>query len=115
MEFTCRNSGICNLCSLLERARDYRRSKLWCCCALVSLLPRHYSRRFRLRFLPGSYISSHSHLQIYSDSMVGHRMPPGKNMDDYLTMLRSGMWRLSYKLSAEGKKRFFTEFLPLLH
>lgn len=42
-------------------------------------------------------------------------MPPGKNMDDYLTMFRSGMWRLYYRLSAEGKKRFFTEFLPLLH
>lgn len=42
-------------------------------------------------------------------------MPPGSNMDDYLTMLRSGMWRLNYRLSAEGKRRFFTEFLPLLH
>ena len=61
------------------------------------------------------YISSHSHLQVYSDRMVVHRMPPGKNMDDYLTMFRSGMWRLNYRLSAEGKKRFFTEFLPLLH
>ena len=35
-------------------------------------------------------------------------------MDDYLTILRSGMWRLNYQLSREGKKRFFTEFLPLL-
>jgi ribosomal protein S18 acetylase RimI-like enzyme len=42
-------------------------------------------------------------------------MPPGKNMDDWLTIWRSGMWRLSYKLSAEGRKRFFDEFLPLLH
>ncbi|MCJ1480622.1 hypothetical protein MMC06_000777 [Schaereria dolodes] len=42
-------------------------------------------------------------------------MPPGKNMDDWFTILRSGMWRLNYKLSVEGKKRFFTEFLPLLH
>lgn len=42
-------------------------------------------------------------------------MPPGKNMDDLYTILRSGLWRLNYKLSAEGKKRFFTEFLPLLH
>ena len=42
-------------------------------------------------------------------------MPPGKHMDDWLTILRSGMWRLNYKLSAEGKKRFFDEFLPLLH
>ncbi|KAK3070319.1 hypothetical protein LTR53_010670 [Teratosphaeriaceae sp. CCFEE 6253] len=42
-------------------------------------------------------------------------MPPGKNMDDYLTICRSGMWRLNWQLSAEGKKRFFEEFLPLLH
>ena len=42
-------------------------------------------------------------------------MPPGKTMDGWLTILRSGMWRLSYKLSGEGKKRFFNEFLPLLH
>lgn len=42
-------------------------------------------------------------------------MPPGKNMDDTLTILRSGMWRLAYKLSSEGKTRFFKEFLPLLH
>lgn len=42
-------------------------------------------------------------------------MPPGKNMDDMLTIFRSGMWRLNYKLSVEGKRRFFNEFLPLLH
>lgn len=36
-------------------------------------------------------------------------------MDDTLTMFRSGMWRLYYQLSREGKKRFFTEFLPLMH
>ena len=42
-------------------------------------------------------------------------MPPGSNMDDWYTILRSGMWRLNYKLSREGKTRFFTEFLPLLH
>lgn len=36
-------------------------------------------------------------------------------MDDLLTIFRSGMWRLNYQLSPEGKKRFFTEFLPLLH
>jgi ribosomal protein S18 acetylase RimI-like enzyme len=42
-------------------------------------------------------------------------MPPGKNMDDTLTVLRSGMWRLFYKLSSEGRARFFSEFLPLLH
>jgi hypothetical protein len=42
-------------------------------------------------------------------------MPPNKNMDDWWTILRSGMWRLLYKLSAEGKTRFYSEFLPLLH
>ena len=42
-------------------------------------------------------------------------MPPARNMDDLLTIFRSGMWRLNYKLSGEGKKRFFNEFLPLLH
>ncbi|OWP02750.1 hypothetical protein B2J93_88 [Marssonina coronariae] len=42
-------------------------------------------------------------------------MPPGKNADDLWTILRSGMWRLWYKLSSEGRKRFYDEFLPLLH
>ncbi|KAF2009982.1 hypothetical protein BU24DRAFT_356960 [Aaosphaeria arxii CBS 175.79] len=42
-------------------------------------------------------------------------MPPGQDMDDLWTVLRSGMWRLNYRLSAEGKRRFFNEFLPLLH
>jgi ribosomal protein S18 acetylase RimI-like enzyme len=46
---------------------------------------------------------------------VACRMPPGKSNDDFLTILRSGMWRLQYKLSPEGKRRFFSEFLPLLH
>lgn len=41
-------------------------------------------------------------------------MPPGKNIDDLLTICRSGMWRLYYKFSKEGKDRFFNEFLPLL-
>lgn len=36
-------------------------------------------------------------------------------MDDLWTILRSGMWRLLYKLSSEGRKRFYSEFLPLLH
>jgi len=42
-------------------------------------------------------------------------MPPGKENDDWLTIFRSGMWRLFYKLSTEGKIRFYKEFLPLLH
>lgn len=41
-------------------------------------------------------------------------MPPGKNIDDLLTIFRSGMWRLNWKLSKEGRTRFFQEFLPLL-
>lgn len=42
-------------------------------------------------------------------------MPPGQNMDDYLTIFRSGLWRLNFQLSKEGKTRFFDEFFPLLH
>lgn len=41
-------------------------------------------------------------------------MPPGSNTDSYPTLLRSGMWRLLYLLSPEGRARLFTEFLPLL-
>jgi ribosomal protein S18 acetylase RimI-like enzyme len=41
-------------------------------------------------------------------------LPPGKNIDDWWTILRSGMWRMNYRLSKEGKIRFFEEFLPLL-
>jgi len=43
------------------------------------------------------------------------RMPPGKNIDTLLTQLRSGLWRLHYQLSPEGRTRFFKEFLPVLH
>ena len=44
-------------------------------------------------------------------------MPPGQNMEDWLTCFRSGMWRLQFgfKFSAEGHKRYFREFMPLLH
>ncbi|OTB08166.1 hypothetical protein M426DRAFT_201956 [Hypoxylon sp. CI-4A] len=42
-------------------------------------------------------------------------MPPGKEMDDWLTVIRSGMWRLHYQLSAEGRKRYYQELLPVLH
>lgn len=41
-------------------------------------------------------------------------LPPGKNIDDWWTILRSGLWRMNYRLSKEGKIRFFEEFLPLL-
>ena len=36
-------------------------------------------------------------------------------MDDLPTIIRSGLWRLNYQLSREGRKRFFNEFFPLLH
>ncbi|KAI1749897.1 hypothetical protein F4782DRAFT_285519 [Xylaria castorea] len=42
-------------------------------------------------------------------------MPPGKDSDDWLTILRSGMWRLYYQLSAEGRRRYYDELLPVLH
>lgn len=42
-------------------------------------------------------------------------MPPGKEMDDLLTIMRSGMWRLYYQLSADGRKRYYNELLPVLH
>ncbi|KAH7349278.1 acetyltransferase [Plectosphaerella cucumerina] len=42
-------------------------------------------------------------------------LPPGKTNDDWWTILRSGMWRLYYQLSAEGRRRYYDEFLPLLH
>ncbi|KAI3318333.1 hypothetical protein HD806DRAFT_318687 [Xylariaceae sp. AK1471] len=42
-------------------------------------------------------------------------MPPGKDADDWLTILRSGMWRLYYQLSAEGRRRYYNELLPVLH
>ncbi|CUS15794.1 unnamed protein product [Tuber aestivum] len=45
----------------------------------------------------------------------GPRMPPGKNMDDWFTIFRSGMWRLWYKLTKEGKRRYFDEFMEILH
>ena len=41
-------------------------------------------------------------------------LPPGKNIDDWWTILRSGMWRLQFSLSKEGQERLFKEFLPLL-
>lgn len=41
-------------------------------------------------------------------------MPPGGDMDDWITFFRAGIWKLHWKLSSEGKKRFFKEFLPIL-
>ena len=47
----------------------------------------------------------------------GDRMPPGRDIDDWLTSFRSGMWRLEYgwKFSPEAHTRYFKEFVPLLH
>lgn len=42
-------------------------------------------------------------------------MPPDANMESILTLCRSGLWRLIYKLSPIGRQRFFWEFFPLLH
>ena len=42
-------------------------------------------------------------------------MGPGDNMDNFCTMLRSNMVSFNWKLSKEGRTRFFNEFLPLLH
>lgn len=42
-------------------------------------------------------------------------MPPGSTMDDWMTIIRSGMWRLYYQLTAGGRKRYYDELLPLLH
>ncbi|RSL50452.1 hypothetical protein CEP54_011914 [Fusarium duplospermum] len=42
-------------------------------------------------------------------------LPPGQQMDDWWTSLRSGMWRLYYQLSAEGRRRYYDEMLPVLN
>ncbi|KAI5463431.1 hypothetical protein BGZ63DRAFT_402740 [Mariannaea sp. PMI_226] len=40
-------------------------------------------------------------------------LPPGKQMEDWFTVLRSGMWRLWFQLSAEGRRRYFDEMTTL--
>lgn len=42
-------------------------------------------------------------------------MPPGSVDNGWLTILRSGMWRLYYQLTAEGWSRYYDELMPLLH
>ena len=42
-------------------------------------------------------------------------MPPGTSIEDFWTIFRSGLWRLFFQLSSEGRTRFYYEFLPLLH
>ena len=43
------------------------------------------------------------------------RLPPGRDLDGWWTSLRSGLWRLRYKLSPEAKRRYYGEIIPLLH
>jgi GNAT superfamily N-acetyltransferase len=43
-------------------------------------------------------------------------LPPGRDADSLRTFLRSGLWRLRWwRLSPEGRARFFDRFMPLLH
>ncbi|KAK3323507.1 hypothetical protein B0T19DRAFT_401829 [Cercophora scortea] len=42
-------------------------------------------------------------------------LAPGQDLDGWWTLLRSGLWRLYFQLSPEGKRRYFDEVLPLLH
>ncbi|KAH8879654.1 N-acetyltransferase-like protein [Thozetella sp. PMI_491] len=42
-------------------------------------------------------------------------VPPGKSLNSWWTVLRSGMWRLYFQLTPEAKKRYFDEVIPLLH
>ncbi|EAQ88021.1 hypothetical protein CHGG_04640 [Chaetomium globosum CBS 148.51] len=37
---------------------------------------------------------------------------PGKHLDSWWTQLRSGMWRMYFQLSPEGRKRYFDEIVP---
>ena len=43
------------------------------------------------------------------------RLPPATDADGWWTVLRSGLWRMYYMLSVEGRKRYYDELLPLLH
>ena len=42
-------------------------------------------------------------------------MPPGKEIDGWWTALRSGLWRLPFQLSAECRRRYYAELVPLLN
>ncbi|KAK4461664.1 acetyltransferase, partial [Cladorrhinum samala] len=42
-------------------------------------------------------------------------IPPHHDLDDWLTVMRSGLWKLYFRLPKEGKARLFDEILPLLH
>lgn len=49
-----------------------------------------------------------------ADECVALWMPPGCAMDDWAVWLSSGLWRLEWSLSREGRARFADEFLPAL-
>lgn len=40
---------------------------------------------------------------------------PGCNIDSWWTTLRSGLWRMCFQLSPEGRRRYFGEVIPQLH
>ncbi|EJT77763.1 hypothetical protein GGTG_02868 [Gaeumannomyces tritici R3-111a-1] len=42
-------------------------------------------------------------------------LTPGKNLDSWLITIRSGLWRLYFQLSPEGRRRYYDEMMPLLH
>ena len=42
-------------------------------------------------------------------------MLPGQDAEAWTTVLRSGLWRLWWRLSPEGRRRYYEEFMPLLH
>jgi len=68
-----------------------------------------------MEYITYAHILNGEVYQIGNYGAVALWMPPGENMDDLSTIFKSGMWRLYYKLSNEGRKRFFNEFFPLLH
>ena len=44
-----------------------------------------------------------------------NRVLPGQEAEGWTTVLRSGLWRLWWRLSAEGRRRYYDELMPLLH
>lgn len=73
---------------------------------------RYNSRAVLLADLFLEYVRTILHLALVTNE---GRLPPGTDADGWWTVLRSGLWRMHYMLSAEGRKRYFDELLPLLH
>lgn len=63
----------------------------------------------------GSLVRPIAALGYLNAVLISFRLPPKTHIDSLWTMIRSGMWRLYYKLCAEGRYRMFTEFFPLLN